>query len=133
MLHKFTFKDYKPIHPVTFFNAKTKKPVGIDVLSDTGAGVTTLEIKYAKQLGVDLDTATKGTAELFEYYNATITIKIGNLKAIPSLVTFAEGDIHFNILGRNSLNAYNTYYTWNTVTYEETPGYFCGRDWWYYY
>lgn len=104
--------EIRPIHPVRFLNAKTKKPVSIDVLSDTGSPLTTLQRNLAPSLGVDIGTAVLPETKLW--------VQIGNLKPVITTLRFSNTSI--NIIGKELLNNYKVTYRFDSVVYEElTP------------
>ena len=110
MLYQFKFSNLRPIHPVQFYNEKTKKGVSVNVLSDTGSPLTYLNQNLAKSLGIELG--------MVEY---DMFVKIGNLKPVSTIVRFASGG-HDNIIGRYLLNRFKVTYRFDTVIYEElTP------------
>lgn len=115
-----------PTHPITFYNVKTQAPVRIDVLPDTGASNTVLDMKYAKLLGVDANTPGASTAMIegigdrtISGFVAQVPMKIANLAPIAVPVTFVPG-LPVNVLGRyRGMSQYRVTLTWNKIYYEE--------------
>jgi len=103
----FDYSGTRPIHPVQFFNEKTRKTVKVDnVLSDTGAETTWLNPSIAPSLGV-----TTAFQQLY--------IKIGNLKPFLTPVHFAKSAASEHLIGRDFLNNFKVIYQPNRVIYEE--------------
>ncbi len=115
-----------PLHPIIFYNIKTQAPVKIDVLPDTGASITVLDMKYAKLLGVEEGAANTQTTSIEGIgdksktgFMATIPMRIGNLAVVPVAITFISG-LPTNVLGRlQGFSHYRTTFNWNKVVYEE--------------
>ena len=115
-----------PTHPVTWYNTKSKQPVlTLNMLSDTGADYSTLDSKYAPQLGVELtkgmQATVQGTGGTVEnvFYIHSIPFRIGNLKPYIGLVAMGKG-AGTDVLGRTAgLNWFDVHYSKNSVRYSE--------------
>lgn len=113
-----------PMHPVQFYNMKTKKWVTLNLLSDTGADYTVMSSQYGDMLG--LPKTSTSTAQVTsgtglsnkQFYMHRVIMKIGNLKPVAALVTVGPNVI--NALGRNNaMDKYRVAYTRDTVSYTE--------------
>ena len=113
-----------PLHPVTFYNIKTQVPVKIDVMPDTGATASVLDMKYAKLLGIDESNSQPssilgiGDKERVGFV-AQIPMRIANLAPVAVHVNFIP-NMPTNVLGRmQGLSHYRTTFTWEKLYYEE--------------
>jgi len=115
-----------PTHPVTWYNTKTRQPtLTLNMLSDTGADYSTLDSKYAPQLGIDLtkgmQATVQGTGGTVEnvFYIHSIPFKIGNLRPYIGLVAMGKG-AGTDVFGRTAgLNWFDIAYTKNAIKYTE--------------
>jgi len=118
-----------PTHPVTWLHTKTKAPaLTINMLSDSGADYSTLDAKYAPQLGVDLtkgaQATVQGTGGVVEnvFYIHSIPFKLGNLKPYVALVAMGKG-AGTDVFGRTAgLNWFDVHYSKTAVKYTELNG-----------
>lgn len=115
-----------PTHPITWYNVKTKQPaVTVDMLSDTGADYSTLDAKFAPQLGIDITKGTPATVQgtggtvASTFYIHTIPFRLGNLRPYNGLVAMGVG-AGTNVFGRTGgLNWFDVAYTPKSVRYSE--------------
>lgn len=115
-----------PTHPVTWYNVKTNRPaVTVSMLSDTGADYSTLNDKFAPQLGINIREGQKvtvaGTGGVVEnaYYIHPIPFQIGNLKPVLGLVAIGSGG-GTDVLGRTqALNNFELSYNKRQLKYTE--------------
>jgi len=115
-----------PTHPVTWLHTKTRTPaVTVNMLSDSGADYSTLDSKYAPQLGIDLtkgaQASVQGTGGRVEnvFYIHSIPFKIGNLKPYVALVAMGKG-AGTDVFGRTAgLNWFDVQYSKTAVKYTE--------------
>lgn len=119
-----------PTHPVQWLHTKTKKiAFTIPMLSDSGADYSTLDSKYASQVGISdlrkgLQATVQGTGGQVAnaFYIHSIPFKIGTLAPQTALVAMGQG-AGTNVLGRTAgLNWFQVTYTKNTVKYTELAG-----------
>lgn len=113
-----------PMHPVYFYNMKTRKWVVLNMLSDTGADYTVMSSNYGNMLGLPKTSnmtanVTSGTGlSNNQFYMHKVVMKIGTLKPVVALVTVGPNVI--NALGRNyAMDKYRVAYTRDTVSYTE--------------
>lgn len=110
--------------PATIINTKNKKSIQINLLPDTAATFTTLDRKFARQLGInDVSVGGKpasisqggGTNQLFQH---ALNIKVGSLSPFTTIVQFPSKDVNTNfpmaILGIATL------FQFDKVTYTGT-------------
>ena len=115
-----------PTHPVTWYNVKTNKPtVTVSMLSDTGADYSTLNSKFAPQLGINIREGQKvtvaGTGGVVEnaYYIHPVPFQIGNLRPVLGMVAIGSGG-GTDVLGRTqALNQFELSYNKRQLKYTE--------------
>ena len=116
-------EGYKPFHPVGFSktNGSGSKFTTVQVLSDTGATYTTLQLDIAKKMGIDLQSGRTVNIDLGSgsgltpFFRHNVWLTIGNLRPVLTVADF--GPVRRNVLGKHSLNMFTVRYQWNKITY----------------
>lgn len=109
--------------PVTITNPKTHKSTKVDILPDTGAMITAIDNKFARQIGLDIQSGTPQTVNgIKSFYQHILIMKIGNLKPIATPVVIGAGEYNLsvNVIGTPTLLQFaNVKYERGTITFTE--------------
>jgi hypothetical protein len=84
--------------PAVFENPKNQKSVKIDILPDTGAMTTAIDNKFARQMGIDIESGIPSTINgIKDFYQHFLILKMGNLKPITTPVVIGAGEYNFSV------------------------------------
>lgn len=107
--------------PVTIINPANNKSAKVDIVPDTGATSTAIDNKYARQIGLDINTGTPQKVNgISGFYLHMLKMQIGNLKPIPTPVVIgAYQNFAVNVIGIPTMITFANFRFWRdyvTVT-----------------